>query len=75
MKYVEHYPIQVNKTILIIGKIIDLYIDDNLLEPDVFINLSKARTVAINGLDGYTIPKLKTRLEYQRPKNTTEIKL
>lgn len=74
MKYVEEYPIQANGTILVIAEILDLYIKDYLLESDGFVNLSKANTVAINGLDGYTLPKLKTRLEYQRPKKIASIK-
>ncbi len=68
MKFVEEYHIASNNTILVIGEIQNLYINDNLLEKDGFINLSKANIAAINGLDGYTIPKLKTRLDYQRPK-------
>lgn len=68
MKYLEEYPINANDTILLIGEIIDLYISDDLLEADGFVNLSKAKVASINGLDGYSIPKLKTRLEYQRPK-------
>lgn len=68
MKYVEEYAIKANDTILIIGEILDLFINDDLLEEDGFINLSKGNVVAINGLDGYATPKLKTRLPYQRPK-------
>ena len=68
MTYVEEYPIIANDTILLIGEIKDLYIADDLLEADGFVNLSKANVASINGLDGYSIPKLKTRLEYQRPK-------
>lgn len=68
MKYVEEYPINANDTILLIGEITDLYIADDLLEEDGFVNLSKGKVASINGLDGYSIPKLKTRLEYQRPK-------
>lgn len=68
MRYVEEYAIKANDTILLIGEIIDLYIADDLLEADGFVNLSKANVASINGLDGYSIPKLKTRLEYQRPK-------
>ncbi len=68
MKYVEEYAIKANDTILLIGEIKDLYIADNLLEADGFINLSMANVASINGLDGYAIPQLKTRLEYQRPK-------
>ena len=68
MTYVEEYDIKSNNTILLIGQIKDLYIKDNLLQNDGFINLSEANVSAINGLDGYTIPKLKNRFEYQRPK-------
>ena len=68
MSYVEEYPIKANNTILLIGKIEKLYVPDTLLDKDGFINLSKGKIAAINGLDGYAVPKLKTRLEYQRPK-------
>ncbi|WP_298895419.1 flavin reductase family protein [uncultured Psychroserpens sp.] len=68
MQYVEEYEIKANDTILVIGKIVGLYINDNILEDDGFINLSKAKVAAINGLDGYAVPELKTRFGYQRPK-------
>ncbi|MEM5538101.1 flavin reductase family protein [Olleya sp. AS48] len=68
MKFIEEYLIEANNTILVIGEIQGLYINGDLLEDDGFINLSKANIAAINGLDGYTIPKLEKRLEYQRPK-------
>ncbi|MDG1660471.1 MAG: flavin reductase [Winogradskyella sp.] len=69
MKFVEEYDIKANNTILLVGKIEKLYVPDSLIEKDGFINLSKAKVATINGLDGYAIPELKTRLEYQRPKN------
>lgn len=68
MKFIEEYFIKANETILVIGEIQNLYIQDHLLAKDGFIDLEKANIAAINGLDGYTIPKLKTRLNYQRPK-------
>ncbi|MEH6538301.1 MAG: flavin reductase [Psychroserpens sp.] len=68
MEYVEEYHIKANDTLLIIGKILGLHVRDNILEDDGFIDLSKAQVAAINGLDGYAIPELKTRFGYQRPK-------
>ena len=68
MQYVEEYPIKANGTILVIGEIKDLYIQENLIQKDGFVNLSEGKIAAINGLDGYAIPSLKTRMEYQRPK-------
>ena len=68
MEYVEEYPIAANGTILVIGKIVNLFVAKDLIEKDGFINLAKGKVASINGLDGYTIPELKTRLDYQRPK-------
>ena len=68
MEFVEEYHIKANNTILVIGKILGMYIDDELIGTDGFVNLSKGHIAAINGLDGYSIPKLKERFEYQRPK-------
>lgn len=75
MRYVEEYLIKANNTILLIGRIEKLYVPDQLLEKDGFINLSKGKVATINGLDGYAVPELKTRFDYQRPKseiNTTD---
>ena len=43
-------------------------IQNDIVEDDGFVNLAKANIVAINGLDGYALPSLKQRIEYQRPK-------
>jgi flavin reductase (DIM6/NTAB) family NADH-FMN oxidoreductase RutF len=68
MEFVEEYDIKANNTILVIGKIIGLHINGDLVEDDGFVNLTKAKVAAINGLDGYVIPETKTRYGYQRPK-------
>lgn len=67
MKYIEEYDIKANKTKLVIGEIQGLYIKDELLQNDGFINLSEGKIATINGLNGYAIPQLKERHEYQRP--------
>ena len=74
LTYCEEYKIKANGTIQLIGEIKDLFIKSNLLEKDGFINLSKANIVAINGLDGYAVPKLKERMNYQRPKKIVKTK-
>lgn len=72
MEFLEEYPIKANNTILVIGKVIGLYVDNELIEDDGFINLSKAGVAAINGLDGYAVPQKNERFGYQRPKEITE---
>jgi len=68
MEFVEEYHIKANNTILVVGKINGLYVKDDLIEEDGFINLSKGNIASINGLDGYAIPALQARFGYQRPK-------
>jgi flavin reductase (DIM6/NTAB) family NADH-FMN oxidoreductase RutF len=68
MKFLEEYVINANQTILVVGEIQNIYMDEGLMETDGFVNLSKGRIAAINGLNGYAIPDLKVRLDYQRPK-------
>lgn len=68
MQFREEHPFKINGTIMIIGEIMGIYIQETLLKEDGFIDLAAGKITAINGLDGYTIPQLKTRLAYQRPK-------
>lgn len=71
LNYIEEYPIRANNTILVIGQISELYVDNSILRPDGYLDLAEAKIAAINGLDGYTIPVLRDRLEYQRPKSVS----
>ncbi|WP_405295354.1 flavin reductase family protein [Algibacter sp. Ld11] len=67
MKFLQQLEIEANGTILILGEITDLYINDTLIEKDGFVDLMKANTAVINGLDTYAIPTKNKRLTYQRP--------
>lgn len=68
LELVEEYTIKSNNTILVIGKLVDLYVQDDCIESDGLINLSKAKVAAINGLDMYSIPTENIKLGYQQPK-------
>lgn len=69
MEFVEEHHIPANNTILIIGKIKQLFVEEALLHKDGFIDLAKAKVATINGLDAYAVPSSHLRLEYQRPKS------
>ncbi len=72
MKYLEEYYIKANDTIMLVGQIQFFEVEDHMLQEDGFLNLSKGNVATINGLDGYAIPNLFTRYEYQRPKKAVE---
>lgn len=67
LKFLEEYVFKANDTILLLGRVIDLHVNDNLISEDGFVDLTKGDTAAINGLDGYSFPSNNDRLPYQRP--------
>lgn len=71
-KYVNEYYLKENDCIHIIASIEAIYINDELLQKDNWLQLDKANIVAINGLDGYALPKLIDRFEYARPKQKSK---
>lgn len=68
MKFIEEIYVPSNDVLLIVAEIQELFVKNELLEEDGFINLAKGKVATINGLDGYSIPNLKNRFSYQRPK-------
>ena len=69
MKFVEEHFVECNETLLVIGEIQHMYIRDQLLEQDGFVDLSKGQVASICGLDGYTVPIPPIRYGYQRPRD------
>ena len=67
-RYLNEYEIKENGCLLIIAAIEQIFIQKDLLMEDGWVDLTKGLVMAINGLDGYTLPQLEKRLEYARPK-------
>ncbi|MFM7668055.1 MAG: flavin reductase family protein [Bacteroidota bacterium] len=65
-KYVNEYEIKENRTIHIIASIEKIFVKEELLREDHWIQLDKGDVVAINGLDGYVKTELIERFPYAR---------
>ena len=65
--YQNEYYLKENECLFVIGSIEHIYVDENIQSEDGWLNLEKARTVAISGLDGYSLPKTLDRLSYAKP--------
>jgi flavin reductase (DIM6/NTAB) family NADH-FMN oxidoreductase RutF len=65
LKFAERIDIAVNNTILIIGSIQSVTIDENLLAEDGFVLLNEV--LACSGLDAYYQPQLIKRMAYAKP--------
>ena len=60
-------PIELNDTFLVIGKIISVQIENDLITHDGFIQLDKADSVCSNGLDAYYSSAFLERYTYAKP--------
>jgi len=64
----EIIPIKLNDTFLVIGKVIDIQIDDDVvIAADGFLHLDQVNTVCSNGVDGYYSTNLINRFHYAKP--------
>ncbi|MCB0530853.1 MAG: flavin reductase [Saprospiraceae bacterium] len=66
LEYVEEYNIAANNTILIVGKVLELYLPDTCVDSHGNVDLNLAETVAISGIDTYHQGQQLKRLEYAR---------
>ena len=66
--YVNDYLIKENDTLLVVGTVEDLFVQDEMLLEDGYVQLDKGEVVTVNGIDGYALPQLLARFPYARPK-------
>jgi len=64
--YENEYYIKENRCIIVVCRITDVFLADGLQLEDGFVNLEKAGTMAINGLDAYATTSINDRLSYAK---------
>jgi flavin reductase (DIM6/NTAB) family NADH-FMN oxidoreductase RutF len=69
----EIIPIKLNETFLVIGKIQQVKLEENILLQDGFLELDKASSMCSNGIDGYYSTNLIDRYQYAKPGMKTEM--
>jgi flavin reductase (DIM6/NTAB) family NADH-FMN oxidoreductase RutF len=60
-------PITLNDTFLVIGKVISVNIEADIIGTDGFLHLEKAGTICSNGIDGYYTTNPVGRYQYAKP--------
>ena len=63
----EIIPIKLNDTFLVIGKVMSIQIEQDIISEDGFIHLDKANSICSNGIDGYYTTELLDRYRYAKP--------
>ena len=69
LKFSEKIKIKSNNTLLIIGEIINIYIDNSLIEDDGTLNLEKCDSLSVGGLNTYYKLKQVSQFPYARVEN------
>lgn len=72
LEFREEHFIQANETRLIAGEIKHVFIDDDFIDEDGFIQTSEAKTLLSCGLNAYHTHQFLTRMPYARPKGNTK---
>jgi flavin reductase (DIM6/NTAB) family NADH-FMN oxidoreductase RutF len=67
VEFKEKIDISVNNTTLIIGEIIHIYIPEDIINEDGFVDIEKANTITCSGLDSYHKTVQLDRLSYAKP--------
>lgn len=67
IEFKQKIDISINNTTMIIGEIVQIYIPENCLLNDGFIDLEKANTITCSGLDSYHKTLQLDRLSYAKP--------
>lgn len=67
LEFAEKHELKINGTLLIIGKIVEIILPENCLLAHGGLDIEKAGTVALSGLDGYHSTQLLDRLSYAKP--------
>lgn len=66
VKFIENKHLDINGTELVIGEIVDIYLDKIALQDDGFIDLHAIKTVSVTGLDSYHTSNKLSRLPYAK---------
>lgn len=72
LQFVEKLEIKINRTIIVVGEIIDVHIDEKLIKSDGFIDIEAAGTVVGSGCDAYYQTSKLKRYKYYKPKTELE---
>ena len=67
IEFKKRIDLTINNTTLIIGEIKHIYIPDNCLSKDGFVDIEKANTITCSGLDSYHKTFQLDRLSYAKP--------
>ncbi len=68
LKFVEKHDILANGTTLVVGEVVECWVDGDALDPDGFVDHTEIGNVAVNGLDTYYTATEIKKMTYAKSK-------
>lgn len=72
LEFVEKHDLKINGTSLIIGKVVEVFVPEDCISADGYIDIEKAETVSCSGLDSYHTTNRLSRLNYAKPDSISQ---
>lgn len=72
MELAQRVDLEINGTVLIIGRILEVFFPEDCIASDGFIDLERAGTLTVSGLDSYHATRRIARLTYAKPGSLPE---
>ena len=73
LEFVERIDIKVNGTILIIGRVVEILVPENLITEDGYLDIEKGSSLTCSGLDSYHMTERIARLSYAKPNSLPRV--
>lgn len=73
MELKEIIPLQINSTTIVIGEVVHVILNENLIGTEGYVDHQKAQTITVSGLDSYFSTLPIQRLAYAKPNLPTSI--
>jgi flavin reductase (DIM6/NTAB) family NADH-FMN oxidoreductase RutF len=67
LRFVEEQHIKCNRTILVVGEIVEIILEDSYLNEDSILQLNQTESVGVNGLETYYKVEKLEQLPYAKP--------
>lgn len=73
LEFVERVDLKINGTILIIGRVIEIIVPENLITDDGYLDIEKSGSITCSGLDSYHTTQRIARLSYANPNSLPSV--
>jgi flavin reductase (DIM6/NTAB) family NADH-FMN oxidoreductase RutF len=73
LEFADCIDLKINNTILIVGRVIEIIVPENLITDDGYLDIEKSGSITCSGLDSYHTTQRIARLSYAKPNSLPSV--